>query len=149
MSEKRLILSVNAESSGLKTEFRAGRHQFIIDEPPTLGGSDAGANPLEYVLGALAGCENVVANFVARELDFRLESIRFEIKGDLDLRGLMGEPNVRTYFQRVIVRVWVKTPEPEERVKVLQETVDRRCPVFNLLRAAGVELDVEWAREAV
>jgi uncharacterized OsmC-like protein len=34
-------------------------------------------------LGALAGCENVVTNMVAKEIDFDLQGIEFDIKANL------------------------------------------------------------------
>ncbi|WP_412733836.1 OsmC family protein [Heyndrickxia acidicola] len=56
---------------------------MIIDEPTNMGGKDTGANPLGTLLGALAGCENVVTNMVAKEIDFNLKGIEFTFKANL------------------------------------------------------------------
>jgi uncharacterized OsmC-like protein len=146
MAENVMKFSVHSTSSKMKTEVETGKHRFVIDEPPDLGGTDEGANPLEPLLGALVGCENVIANFVAKELGFQLNGIRFHAEGILDPRGLMGDPNIQPYFQEVKIRAEVETDESEERVQELQKIVDQRCPVFTLIKAAGVKLDVEWKK---
>lgn len=35
-------------------------------------------------------------------------------------------------------------PEPAERVDELRRLVEARCPVANMLEAAGCRLDIEW-----
>ena len=57
--------------------FVAGARQFsiVIDEPPTLGGDDLGANPVEYLLASYAGCINVVAHLTAKELGIKVEKL--------------------------------------------------------------------------
>jgi uncharacterized OsmC-like protein len=82
MAENVMKFSVHSTSSKMKTEVETGKHRFVIDEPPDLGGTDEGANPLEPLLGALVGCENVIANFVAKELGFQLNGIRFHAEGE-------------------------------------------------------------------
>lgn len=137
---------ITATTNGMLTEGQTGNHTIIIDEPERMGGTDQGANPLGALLISLAGCENVVANFVAKEIQFDLKKIDFNISGELDTRGMMGEEGVRPYFQKVSVRAKVETTETEERVKELQELVDSRCPVFTTLKAANVEMDVHWEK---
>jgi putative redox protein len=70
MSENMMKFSVHSTSPKLKTIVETGKHRFVIDEPPDLGVTDEGVNPLETLLGALVGCENVIASFVAKELGF-------------------------------------------------------------------------------
>lgn len=139
-------IKVTAQGKGVRTEVSAGRHTLVIDEHANMGGADSGPSPLEYLLGSLAGCEEVIAQLVAREMKFELNGIQFDVEGTLDTKGLMGDPNAKPYFHKVQVRATVDTPEEESRVKQLQETVDRRCPVFTLIKAAGVELDAKWTK---
>jgi len=44
--------------SPARVSVKARSFNMIVDEPPNLGGEDRGANPVEYVLAALAGCLN-------------------------------------------------------------------------------------------
>ncbi|MED1204142.1 OsmC family protein [Heyndrickxia acidicola] len=137
---------ITGVSQGLQTKVRSVNHHFIVDEPQAMGGKDEGSNPLATLLGALAGCENIIANMVAKDINFDLQGIEFDIRGELDTRGLMGEPNVRPYFEKVTVHAKVKTTEAEERIKELQEKTDLRCPVFTTLKAAGVEMVPNWVK---
>jgi putative redox protein len=142
----KIIERVTAVSQGMQTKARSNHHELIIDEPTNMGGKDTGANPLGTLLGALAGCENVVTNMVAKEIDFDLKGIEFDIQGELDPRGFMGNTNVRPYFEKVSVHAKVKTTESEARIKELQEKTDLRCPVYTTLKAAGVDMISNWTR---
>jgi putative redox protein len=146
MSEQIMKLQVNATTNGLRTDASTARHTVIIDENKGVGGTDAGANPLETVLAALAGCENAVSRFVAKHMNFDLQNITFTITGEFDRRGFQGEPGVRTYFQTITVEAKVTTSESEERLKELEHMVAQRCPVFNLLQAADVKITHKWSK---
>ncbi|PBB06521.1 OsmC family protein [Salimicrobium humidisoli] len=144
MAEKHEL--VTAISKGMNTKAESEGHNVVIDEPANMGGTDEGANPLGTLLASLAGCENAIANFVAKEMEFDLQGIDFEIDGEMDPRGMMGEEGVRPYFKKVTVHAKVRTSETEERVRELQKKVDRRCPVFTTLEAADVEMVPEWVK---
>ncbi|MFC3884807.1 OsmC family protein [Bacillus songklensis] len=144
--ENKLTFHVAGNTKGMQTVVKSGNHTITIDEPPTMGGQDTGADPLTTLLSALAGCENVVANVVAKELNFDLQGIEFDIKGILDPRGFMGDPNVRPYFEKVTIHAKVKTSESQERINELQRITDSRCPVYTTLKAANVELETNWTK---
>lgn len=137
---------VKGSSVGLTSILQAGKHSVVIDESERMGGKDQGANPLQYVLSALAGCENVVAQMVAKQMNFDLEGIDFEIAGSFDTKGLMGNPDVRPYFNEVTLKAKVKTTEADERIQELKRHVDARCPVFTMLEAADIEMNTVWTR---
>ncbi|EDL65556.1 OsmC family protein [Bacillus sp. SG-1] len=86
-----MIENITAFSKGMYTEGTSHGHKVIIDEPASMGGTDKGANPLATLLISLAGCENAIANFVAKEINFDLQGIDFEVSGDIDPRGMMGK----------------------------------------------------------
>ncbi|MCA1031501.1 OsmC family protein [Bacillus timonensis] len=142
----KVTVHVTGQSQGMQSILTTGNHTITIDEPPKMGGKDTGADPLQTLLSALAGCENVIANLVAKEMEFDLQGIEFDIKGEIDPRGLMGNPDVRPYFEKVMIGASVKTTESQDRVNELQERTDKRCPVYTTLEAAGVELEVVWKK---
>ncbi|HET7629181.1 MAG TPA: OsmC family protein [Bacillales bacterium] len=137
---------IKSTTVGLKSVVEAADHTFNLDEPAAIGGTNTGPNPLEAFLGALAGCENVTARFVAKEMDFDLAGMTFEISGSYDSRGLKSGAEVRPNFRTLEIRVNVETTESEERLKRLQEETDRRCPVFSTLEAAGIEVSIDWRK---
>lgn len=141
-----LNLKITGVSKRMQTKTEARKHQVILDEPPQQGGEDTGPTPLEIMLQGLAGCENIIANMVAKEMNFDLQGMEFTIEGRLDLRGLQGDPEVRPYFEKVTIHAQVRTNESNERVQELKEKTDVRCPLFTTLKAAGVEMETTWVK---
>jgi putative redox protein len=146
MAEQTLRIAVTADARKMKTTVHADGHQFVIDEPPVVGGTDEGGNPLQYFLGALCGCQAVIAQFLVQELNFQLDGIHFDVEGTLDPRGMRGDPNVRPYFDKVVVRATVQTRESDERLQELAVKAEQRCPVSATMKAAGIPMDAQWRR---
>jgi uncharacterized OsmC-like protein len=119
----------------------------MTDEPIAHGGTSEGPSPLQLVLGALCGCESVTFNRTAAEMGFSYDGIDFEAEFTIDIRGRMGMRGVRQHFQTVRVQAIVRTDEPEERLAEVIAETEARCPVFNLLNDAGVNMVVRWVRQ--
>lgn len=116
---------------------------FISDEPEALGGTDKGPNPMEYMMAAWAGCISVMLHVVAGEMNFKYEGVDLVADGDLDIRGLGGDPNVQPHFQALRLKVRIKTSEPRERAEQLLEQAEKRCPAASLFRAAKVPTETK------
>lgn len=130
---------------GMYTELDFGEHgHFATDEPIPHGGTGEGPSPLQTVVGALCGCESVTFHRTAAEMGFTYEDIEFAAEYTIDIRGRMGVRTVRPHFQTVRVEATVTTAESEERLREVVVETERRCPVFNLLSDAGVEMEVRW-----
>ncbi len=61
-----------------------------LEEPPVLLGSNEGANPVEFLLHALAGCVTTTFVLHAMARGIVIEELSTELAGDLDLQGLLG-----------------------------------------------------------
>ena len=60
-------VSVSASQiDGFKIESTSRQHKSIIDQPPAMGGTDAGPTPLEYLFISLAGCIVTIGHIVAK-----------------------------------------------------------------------------------
>ncbi|MFP4460985.1 MAG: OsmC family protein [Thermotogota bacterium] len=117
-----------------KITVKAGKFTLIVDEPAQLGGTDEGANPVEFVLAALAGCLNVVGNMVAKEMGFEIKFLSFDLEGELDPAAFMGKSNdVRPGYQEIRVNVNVDSDADEQTLNKWLETIERRCPVSDNL----------------
>ncbi|MEA1883860.1 MAG: OsmC family protein [Thermotogota bacterium] len=135
--------SVHAERENpTKVKVNASKFTMIVDEPANLGGTDDGANPVEYVLAALAGCLNVVGNMVAKEMGFEIKALSFDVEGELNPAGFMGkDKNVRSGYQEIIVKANVESDADEETLNKWLEVVESRCPVSdNLANATSVKI---------
>ncbi len=122
---------------------------FVTDEPVAHGGTGEGPSPLQAVLGALCGCESVTFHRAADDMDFSYEGIEFEAEFTIDIRGRMGMREVRPHFQTVRVQAIVRTDETEERLAAVVEETEARCPVYNLIVDAGVNVQMQWVRQLV
>ena len=143
---RRKSVSVRNEA-GMKTVVDCGEFgRFVTDEPVPQGGTGEGPSPLQAVLGALCGCEAVTFRRTATELGFGYAGIEFEGAFTIDIRGRMGVAGVRPHFQTVRVQATVRTEESEDRLRRVVEETERRCPVYNLLSDAGVNLEMVWIR---
>jgi len=147
-SERLVSFSVDAESeSPTHTVVEARDFEFSIDEPEHLGGSNEGPNPVEYLLGALAGCLNVIGHSVADEMDMEIDGIEVEIEGDLDPAKFQGEAeDPRAGYQDVRADLTVETDADGDALDAWLETVEERCPVSdNIGNATPLSMDVTTA----
>ena len=70
--EQRVVVGTG---EGLRTEIEAAGHTVIADEPESLGGTDAGPTPYDYLLAALGGCTAMTLRIYADRKDRPLESV--------------------------------------------------------------------------
>ncbi|MGF1668956.1 MAG: OsmC family protein, partial [Balneolaceae bacterium] len=81
-------IAFNATSKlelGFLTDIQVRNFNFKSDEPEGLGGTDAGPNPVEYVLGALAACQEIVIKAHAVALGIDVKEVSVEVEGNIDL----------------------------------------------------------------
>jgi uncharacterized OsmC-like protein len=134
---------------GMRTEIDVGEYgRIVTDEPVAHGGTGEGPSPLQTVVGALCGCESVTFSRTAAEMGLEYRGIDFAAEFRLDIRGRLGNRDVRPYFHTVRVEARVDTDATDEQLHAVIDETERRCPVFNLLSDAGVELEMRWLRRA-
>jgi len=140
-----LKFSFSGESKNA-TKFvgKSRNFQITIDEPPDLGGNDEAANPVEYTLASLAGCLNVVAFLIAKEMNIEIKSLKIDVEGDLNPgRLLKGDTAERAGFTNITVKLDVDSDANEELLKKWLAVVKDRCPVTdNLANTTKVEFVV-------
>ncbi len=118
-----------------RTTVRARDFSLVVDEPPSLGGHDLGANPVEYLLAGFAGCLNVVGHLVAKEQGLALRSLEVEVSGPLDPARLFGqETEARAGFQHIEVALRVDAEADDAALERWVRTVEGRCPISDNLR---------------
>lgn len=127
---------------GCRAEDGTRAHPFVLDadEPPVLLGEDQGANPVEYILHALAACLTTTMVYHAAARGIAIGAVESELEGDLDLRGFLGlSDQVRKGYQAIRVHMQV---ESAASPAVLRELA-QYSPVFDVVsRSVPVELTV-------
>ncbi len=140
-----LIFSVTGTNEN-PTKFVAKARNFTltIDEPDTLGGTDQGANPVEFLLAAYAGCLNVMAHIVARELDFKLNKLEIKIEGTLNPAKVLGQASTdRPGYKEIRVNLFPETDVDEATLDKWFRIIETRCPVNdNLANVTPIRVNV-------
>ena len=109
-------------------------HEFIIDEPKSVAGDDAGPTPTELLLASIAGCELSVFSREAYLRGLQIEKAEIEIEGTLDIRGFMGIADVPPGFHNIKLNIIITSPESREKIDELIEIVHKRCPALNTIK---------------
>ncbi|MGD8455538.1 MAG: OsmC family protein [Anaerolineales bacterium] len=128
-------MTVTAKSiTGYQIEIDTGSHQFIIDEPVSKGGDDAGPTPYDTLLAALAGCKAITVQMYARRKGWLLEKVILTLQHskihaddceDCD-GGAVGKIDI------IDVDISFEGDLSEEQLKRLKE-ISNRCPVHKTL----------------
>ena len=116
--------------------------ELHCDEPHILAGEDDGANPVEHLLNALAGCVTTSMVAHAAVLGIHIEELESELEGDIDLNGFLGlDSDVPKGFTDIRVKFTVKT-ESENLEKLRQ--LATFSPVYNtLIHSPNVDIQVD------
>jgi uncharacterized OsmC-like protein len=113
------------------------RTPFIVegDEPPVLLGGNNGPNAVEAVLHALASCLAVGFIYNAAAQGINVESLSFDLEGDLDLRTFLGlSDQVRAGYENIRLTYHVRSDASREKVLELCDYVQRTSPVLDIIR---------------
>ena len=117
-----------------KTVVKVRGFEIIIDEPESLGGTNEGANPVEYMLAAFCGCINVMGHVIAKEMEFELRSIKIKMCGNLNPQRLFGSSfEERAGYKGIDVSI---APDCDAPIEILEEwmvKIKDRCPVSDNL----------------
>ncbi|MGI9413944.1 MAG: OsmC family protein [Hyphomicrobiales bacterium] len=127
--------SKSALQEGLRSKAAMREHTLTVDEPESLGGTDAGPNPVELVLAALGTCQEITYRAYATALGISLDEVSVELDGEIDLRGFLAvDDTVRPGYQAIKGTVTLKSTASEAELQTLRDAVNAHCPVLDILR---------------
>ena len=117
------------------------RFSLDVDEPNELGGSNAFANPQEYLLAALNACMIVGYSAQCAIRGINLEHLQIETKGDIDLRGFLGiDSTVAPGYESLSYTVRIKGDGTEEQFAEIHQAVMATSPnFFNVANAVALK----------
>ncbi len=115
-----------------RIDISSGGHSFVADEPPALGGANAGPSPFALVLAGLAACTGITLRMYAERKQW--QGLRVSIQLDLVLR------ENRHLIRRQVAVVGA----PDEAGLARLRDIVERTPVTLALKA-GFDIDTELA----
>ncbi len=128
-------MRVNAKSiKNLQVEINARGHIWIGDEPESAGGDDAGPNPYDMLLGALAACKIITVHMYARRKEWPLESVQIRLETRKiharDCDDCESDPNAQVdLIEGEISFTGALSDEQKSRLY----EISNRCPVHRTL----------------
>lgn len=118
--------------AGREDDSRQSDFEFTNGEPPVLLGNNEGANPVEFLLHALAGCVTTTFVLHATARGITIDELSTELDGDMDLRGLLGlDDSVSPGYERIRIRLTVKADCPDNVLDDLIAYAQAHSPVCN------------------
>jgi uncharacterized OsmC-like protein len=132
--------------AGREDDSRTMAFEFTNGEPPVLLGNNEGANPVEFLLHALAGCVTTTFVLHATARGITIKELSTRLEGDLDLRGLLGlDDSVSPGYEQIRIEMNVKADCSEVELDDLLAYTQQHSPVCNTV-CRPVPVSIERAR---
>jgi len=105
------------------------------DEPAVLLGTNLGPNAVEAVLHALASCLSVGLVYNASAMDIKINSLSFNLEGEIDLHAFLGlSESIRPGYKNISITVNLNADAPKEKLDELFAYVQKTSPVLDIVR---------------
>lgn len=106
-------------------EIRAGKHQYLADEPVDMGGADAGPAPFDFIMSGLGACTSMTLRMYAERKELPLRQVTVELSHHkVEIDGVK-----RDCIQRSITLDGDLTTEQRQRLL----EIANKCPVHRAL----------------
>ena len=130
---------INAFSVGGETVKR--NFNLKVDEPTEFLGTNQFANPQDYLLTALNACIIVGYATLCAAEGIKIDTLRIETTGDIDLRGFLGiDPSVKNGYDTIKFTVFITGDATAEQFQKIHEKVKASSPnLFNLANPINFE----------
>lgn len=116
--------------AGQEDSSRTAAWEFINGEPPVLLGANEGANPVEFLLHALAGCVTTTTVLHAAARGITIRRLRTELEGDIDLQGFLGlDPDVSPGYEAIRIRMDIEADCSDAELDDLLSFAREHSPV--------------------
>jgi uncharacterized OsmC-like protein len=120
--------------AGSEDESRTEAFEFTNGEPPVLLGANEGANPVEFLLHALAGCVTTTTVLHAAARGIQIERLSTELVGTLDVQGLLAlDDSVAVGYQQIQIKMDIKADCSDDELDELLAFAKNHSPVCNTI----------------
>jgi uncharacterized OsmC-like protein len=118
--------------AGQEDSSRSTAWEFTNGEPPVLLGANEGANPVEFLLHALAGCVTTTTILHATARGITIRRLHTELEGDIDLQGFLAlDPSVPPGYEAIRIRMDIEADCSDEQLDELLNFARDHSPVCN------------------
>jgi putative redox protein len=133
--EREGVVIVRGKATGFAQEIIAGPHQFVSDEPTSVGGTDSGPTPYDLLLAGLGSCTSMTIAMYARRRQWALERVTVRLRQSRvhadDCAACETGMATLTLIERDIELEGVL--DEEHRAQLL--AIANRCPVHLTLKS--------------
>ena len=120
--------------AGAEDSSRSDAFVFTNGEPPVLLGANEGANPVEFLLHALAGCVTTTTVLHAAARGITLRKLSTELSGDIDLQGLLAlDDAVEPGYRSIQIKMDIEADCSDEQLAELIDFAQKHSPVCNTI----------------
>ena len=131
-SDRRSVV-VRGSAAGFAQEIVAGPHRMAADEPVSVGGTDTGPNPYDFLLAALGACTSITVGMYARRKGWPLDEVTVNLRHSKIHASDCAECETREGMLDRIERDihFAGSLTNEQRSKLLE--IANKCPVHRTL----------------
>jgi putative redox protein len=127
------IATVTVTSAGgYRGELRAGRHRFVADEGPEVGGDDEGPNPYQLLLAALVQCTAATLRMYANRKGWVLGAVTVRAR-------MLRTGDGATKVERIERSIRLAGELSEDQRRRLAEIADRTPVTRTLLTGLAID----------
>ena len=118
--------------AGVEDTSRSQPFEFTNGEPPVLLGNNEGANPVEYLLHALAGCVTTTTVLHAAARGIQIKKLSTRLSGDIDVQGMLAlDDSVDAGYESIQIEMDIEADCSDEELDELLAIARNHSPVCN------------------
>ena len=124
---------VRGSAAGFAQEIVAGPHRMAADEPVSVGGTETGPTPYDFLLAALGACTSITVGMYARRKGWPLEEVTVNLRHSKIHASDCAECETKEGMLDRIERNihFAGSLTNEQRSKLLE--IANKCPVHRTL----------------
>lgn len=134
--------------AGSEDESRSEPFNFTNGEPLILLGNNEGANPVEFLLHALAGCVTTTTVLHAAARGIQIHKLSTELVGNIDVQGLLAlDDSVSVGYESISIKMDIEADCSDEEIDELISFAKQHSPVCSTV-CKPVPVTLERERQA-